>query len=538
MGRISRYDEIIIRIAPLYAPSEEALPPPTPVPSTELPENIFNRLINWMKSSNRSNRDRAQTYDAYLYTNLTIPGLDPEIDSLKDCEREISGLKLAGGGQIVVHWEQYQQYLSTFIKGERAAYKKFFGEKEEQQVKHLVNVRDQLFEISAGALQSLLNGNLDITDRPLRIWLHCTLPELTDLPWELLACELRKKEKARFSFVRGLPRRPIPKVSVTGKLRLAFIYEPEKAPDALIKAIHASKPELEVVEMTEPPREALNRAASEGFELVHLVTDAALSLGHNGLLYLRESTPDTTPAEPLNPMFRPFYRVALDHVDFFRHLIGNERLLQWNDKLINKLDIEPCSAEELSGIFRGSRVTLLSFSAPKTDDTQPGHFQGSLLPTVYSAFASLGTYSRLPNIIAPLGACDDKTLETFWRSFYSHLMKPPSSSRGFSLEESTAVALEAAPTALMALFLRQRLGREFTDRVAPRVGQGDEDVVRANARLQVERSLIEQLRAIDSNYMDVESKISETAVVQAASQEHTQLEEAISSLSQLEEEEL
>lgn len=537
MGRKSRYEEIIIRISPLYPRTAEAVPQTTPTAESSS-DNFFNRLFTWAKTPARDPNE-IQTYDGYVYTNLDIQGLITDKEALEDYEEQMFGLKLAGCGQIVVHWEQYQDYLRTFLKGERAAYRRFWGfaDKEDQQVKNLVNLSEQLFDVNNAALQSLLNGELEVTDRPLRIWLHCTQPELTDLPWELLSCRLRQKQKARFSFVRGLPPPPLPKVSVTNKLRLAFIYEPEKAPDALVKAIEASKSIIDVVEMTEPPRMALKRAVSEGFELIHLVTDAALSLGHDGLLYMRESTPDPEPTEPKSTMFNGFYRLALNNVDLFKHLVSDQRLVSWNDKLISKLDIETCSAEELSTYLRGSRVTLLSLSTPKTNDTQPGHFQGSLLPVVYSAFASVGSYPMLPNVIAPLGACDDETLETFWRSFYSHLVSPSPSTRGdhpsFSVEEATALGLLEAPTALMALFLRQRLGRDFTHQVT-RISESDEDVGRANVRLQVERSLLEQLRAIDLNYKDVDSKISDSDWVQAESVKHMQLEQEINSLSELE----
>ena len=102
MGRKSRYEEIIIRISPLYARLAEALPQTTPAPKAE-PDNFFDRLAAWAKRPARDPND-AQTYDVFVYTNLSLKGLD----TADDCQEEISGLKLAGCGQIVVHWEQYR----------------------------------------------------------------------------------------------------------------------------------------------------------------------------------------------------------------------------------------------------------------------------------------------------------------------------------------------------------------------------------------------------------------------------------------------
>jgi hypothetical protein len=546
--RKSRYDEIIILIVPQYARTGLEQVAETSAPATEESDNPVRRFFKWLgSSSGKESPHEAHTYDAFVYTNLTIPGLEASEVEPSECANEISGLSLVGCGQIIVHWEHYHKYLRTFTLGEKAAYQRFWGvaDVEKQQSMSVVKVRDQLFKIPTRALRDLFYGKLKVSDQPLRIWLQCNPPELADLPWEILSCQLRKKEKARFSFVRGLPPAPLPKVPVQGKLRLAFIHEPRRTPDALMKAMESLKTTLDVVEMTESTRDALKRAASDGFELVHLVTDGALSLGHDGLLYLRESADassgEPSDSAPLNPLTYRLYRLALNNVDFFKHLLSEQRLLDWNRKLIDKLDLETCSAEELSTVLRGSRVTLLSFSTPRTDDRDPARFDGTLLPTVYSAFASLGNSALLPNVVAPLGACDDKTLEKFWSSFYAQLMNPSPqgsrrSSRSFSLEEALAVGHDAAPTALMALFLRQRLGREFTTRVV-KIGETDEEPTRANAKLQVERSLIEQLRAIDSNYMDIESKISDTPLAQAETARQYKLEQEIDSLAQLEEEE-
>lgn len=543
--RKSRYQEIVIRIVPLYARLDEGVRAfPAAETSAKAPDNFLARIFKWLTSLRDGvDPSYARTYDAYVYTDLPIPGLDETVVSACGSEKQIGYSKLAGCGQLIVHWENYQRYLHSFISGERVAYKRFWRAANSGGLNtDVVKVRDQLFEIPNVGLKELFSGKLHLTERSLRVWLHCSPPELADLPWELLACELRQKEKTRFSFVRGLPSESVPKVPVTGKLRLAFIHDPKETPVALIRAIEGLRTTLDVVEMHEPPRQALKRAASEGFELVHLVTDGAVSLGHGGLLYLRESSAEASTDTSLGVVTRRFYRLALDYADVFRHLVKEQRLIEWNNKLIDKLDIETCSAEDLGSILRGSRVTLLSFSTPKTDDADPGRFDGSLLPTVYSAFASLGNSSLLPNVVAPLGACDDQTLEAFWSSFYSQLMKPTRpTERGvmpsFSLEEAMAVGLEAAPTALLALFLRQRLGREFTNSIFE-IGGEAEEPTRVNAKLQVERNLIEWLRAIDSNYMDIESKVSETPLVQAEAERQTRLEYEIDSFAELEEEEL
>lgn len=547
-GNKSRYEEIVLRIMPAAGrlsgeQQTEALAKPSGAAEST---NIISRLVKWMLDFlDRKDLVIAQSYDAWIYTNLEIPGLEASPAPASESAKEVSGLKLAGRGQVKVHWEHYKEYLRTFTRGEKAAYKRFWGAKDSQKqhASDAAAVRTLLFEMSSPALQALFVGELNITERPLRVWLHCNPPELADLPWELLTCALRKKAKTNFSFVRGLPpAQPLPRVPVEGRLRLAFIHDPRSTPNAIINAMQGLKSTLDVVEMTEHPREALKRAAKEGFELVHLVADAAVSLGNEGLLYLRQPPSESSERIPLHPFARRAYRLALNNPRFFKVLFSEKRLLEWNERLIDRLDIETCSAEELCAILRGSRVTLFSLSTPKTDDNDIGRFDGALLPAVYSAFASLGSFTMLPNIIAPLGACDESALEKFWSTLYSQLMNsspssPQQSRPSFSLEEAMAVALEESPTVLMALFLRQRLGREFTNRVV-RIGEDGEDPNRANAKLQVERRLLEQLRAIDSNYRDIESRVSDTPLIQAEIERQSKLGQEIDSLAQLEEGEL
>ena len=401
----------------------------------------------------------------------------------------------------------------------------------EQQDDATSALRSKLFELPSPVLRALFSGQWEEFDRPIRVWWNCTPPELAELPWELLACELHKRAKAKFSFVRGLPPdMPLPRVPVEGRLRLAFIHEPERTPDALKSAIEGLKPILDVVAMTEPPREALQQAAKEGFELIHLVTDGALSPGEEGLLYLRESLAADSKADELSPLRRHLSRFTLKYLSSYRHLYGDEWLLKLNDQLAKKLDIDTCSASELSAVLRGSRVTLLSLSTPKTYDTDAEFLHGILLPSVFRAFVSFASSPLpLPNIVAPLRACAEDVAAKFWSSFYSRL----ADSQSYSVEEATGFGLQDAPTALMALFLRQRLGREFTGH-SVKIGDAAEEPNQANAKLEVARSLIEQLRAIDLSYQDIESRIAETPLVKSEVKRQTNLEEQISSLTQLE----
>lgn len=529
--RQSRYEEVVVWITPLGGRGAvQALTPPVKAPDSD-PSNFWERIGMWFRTQVAESECH---YDAWVYTDIELPAPD----AAESCEPEnapaFTTFKFWRRGRITLDRRKYDDYLRSFIGGERAAYKKLwsFPFRSESPAAAIKAARDSIFSVRDQGLSDLLNGKFTLPERPVRFWWNCTPPELAELPWELLACELREKRQCQFSFVRGLPADPLHKTPVREKLRLAFIHDPERTPDALKAAMGGlDKSHIEVVEFTKPPREALKYVSEEGFELVHLVADGGVSFSGEGLLYFPKTDAASADVPPLGHATRRLYRLALDYSAKLRYIVSEKRLLKWNTSLSRRLDIESCSAGELYSILRGSRVTLLNLSTPKTDDDDIERFDGTLLPSVYRAYAAIGSSTlQLPNIIAPLGPCGGDLIGKFWRDFYKQLASPDC----YSIEDSTAAGAKGVPTVLMSLFLRQRLGREFTaraDRLAPAI----QDPNRVNARLEVARNLLEQLRAIDESYKDIGSDISDTPLVQGESARQAVIEQELCSLSELEE---
>lgn len=536
--RQSRYEEIVIWVTPSGAQTTAKHTSDTAVQVSEAQNNnnIWQRLGLWFQER-LSKPATSGSYDAWVYTNIELPFSESaHID--KTSAPAFDLFKLAMHGRIIVHREHYSDYLATFVRGEKAAYQKLWDSVFSASSKDVLiaEARDKIFKVVSTELHDLLCGTT-LSNRPIRIWWNCTPAELSELPWELLACELRKKKGALFSFVRGLPSDPLPKVPVKEpQLRLAFIHDPEKTPEALKTAIaDLGKSTLEVIELTKPSREALKYVAEQGIELIHLVTDGSVSLSGEGLLYFAKSSHDEGSKHPkLTPSMRRLYRLALNYSSQFRYIFKDKQLLEWNARLAGQLAIEPCPASELHAMLRGSRAALLSLSTPTTDEDISERLAGSLLPSVYRAYCAIGNSTlSLPNIVAPLGACEAEALTKFWQSFYKRLASPDC----YSVEEGVAAGLQDAPMMLMSLFLRQRLGREFTAHTSGRAATIEEPT-RVNANLQVARSLLEQLRAIDENYKDIGSQVAATADVHQESQRQTELEQEIASLTELEDAEV
>lgn len=531
--RKSRYEEIVIWITASGAQTAATHPRDTAVQAPE-PENIWQRLALWFQSRADESLS-AGSYDAWVYTDIDLPS-SANIDKTKAPTFDL--FKLAMHGQIIVHREHYKDYLTTFVRGEKAAYDKLWESVFAAPSKDalLAKVRDKIFQIGSTELHDLLCGAM-LPERPVRIWWNCTPAELSELPWELLACKLRKTKGSLFSFVRGLPSDPLPKVPLReSRLRLAFIHDPERTPEALKTAMEElGKSTLEVIKLTNPPQEALEFVAEEGIELIHLVTDGAVSLSGEGVLYFTQHAHDEDSQHPkLTPAMRHFYRLVLNNSSKFRYIFKDKQLLEWNMRLARRLEIESCPASKLHATLRGSRVALLSLSTLIADDDDSERLAGSLLPSVYRAFCALGNSPHaLPNIVAPLGAGDSEAITKFWESFYKRLASPDC----YSVEEALAAGLQASPTVLMSLFLRQRLGREFATH-DPAQATTIEEPTRVNANLQIARSLLEQLQAIDENYKDIDSQVAATPDVQEECQRQTQLVQEIASLSELEETEL
>jgi hypothetical protein len=538
--RQSRYEELVIWVtATQEAAANRKSNAAVQVRGAEDNQNIWQRLALWFQNRvSRIDSTECSSYDVWVYTNLELPGSNHLTPIEKTTAPTFDLFKLAIHGRIIVHGDHYKDYLATLARGEKAAYKKLWESVFTAQPKDtlIAEVRDKIFHVVSKELGDLLRGTT-LPDRPLRMWWNCTPTELAELPWELLACDLRKQKSTLFSFVRGLPSTPLPKIPVKdSRLRLAFIHDPERTPERLKTVItELGQSMLEVIELTKPPREALEYVVDEGIELVHLVTGGAVSLSGEGLLYFaKTSHEEHSKTVEVTPVRRLFYRLWLMYLPRLRYLVTDERLLAWNERLTRQLAIESCSPSELHSMLHGSRVAVVSLSTPETDDDDITSLDGALLPSVYRAYSAIGnSILQLPNLVAPLGACDSESLSKFWKSFYQRLASPDC----YSVEEALAAGLQDEPTVLMSLYLRQRLGRDFTANV-PESATAIEEPTRVCANLQVARSLLEQLRAIDENYKDIGSQIAVTAGVHQESQRQEKLEQEIASLTELEEAEL
>lgn len=505
----SRYAEVIVRIAPSRNQTSDELVVAVPLTTD--------------KAGTRS-------YDAIIYADIELPGLQTTNDFSPYEAKELRGFPLRGVEQVVVCWASYREYRASFTRGELAAHRKLWerltgGGADDTAT--LKNLRSKLFGQPSQGLKSLLSGEV-ATDRPLRIWWSSAIPDLVDLPWELLAYEGHRQAKGNFSFVRGVPSRtPIPRIPVTGSLKLAFIDAGVRTPDALYAALK-DLPGVAVTRMEEPPRRALQRAIREGFELVHMVADGSVSHSYECVLYLSSST--QLQQQRSSPLMRRILRLALGAAVRLRTILGNNLINRMNDYIYEELDIETCSSGELSVLFNGSRVAILSLTAPKTSDDDPNRLDGTLLPSIYRVFATLGNSPLpLPNIVAPLGPLTDEQLTQFWREFYTRLAEPSS----YSVEEALEYAQGGDLTAPIALFLRQRLGREFA-RPTPEKPAPTKEPTLINSELQAARELIEQLQAIDSKYEGLADKISDTDVIAREQTRQGHLERELSRWTQLE----
>lgn len=425
-------------------------------------------------------------YDALIYCESEMPGVG-SAPPLLSSDGELAGLPLRGAEKVGVRWRLYRRYLTSFINGEAHA----AGDNAEA-----------IFAEPPEALRKLLAEG--VAGHPTRVWWGCDSSELDDLPWELLAPG-RQNTAGAVSFVRGLPTdESPPKVPVWGKLNLAFIHDPRHTPPSLIKALEelskGDQPPLKVVSMYEPPRKALARAVSEGFELIHLVTDGTVTSGREGVLHFSKTAFDpsliASTIGSVSPFARRFFRFVVGWSLALRRVLPDSIVYRLNDQLYKKLDIETFSPRELSTMLCGSRVAVVSFSAPATAGRAPDRFDGLLLPKVYSAFVSFGGAPLpLPNVVAPVGAMTDEQAKEFWKMFYARLSEPDC----YSTEEAAEAARAAAPHAPLALFLRQCAGRDFEPQTSARTAE-ERGPRRVYAELQAAEDFLRQIQSVDKKY--------------------------------------
>lgn len=457
------YDEIAVIIAPLAQRTQEVMK---------------------AEGAGETETSKTRSYDAFIYTNLKTETLTP-VDHTEAGQPEFIGrLPLAGRERVLVHWTRYQNYILSFFLGEKKA--RAFLRSLGRQKTAAEGVVSQLFEVKGPFLETLFEGK-QAGDRLTRFWWHSELPELVALPWELMAYGHFSDTNVPFSFLRGLPpQTSMPRVPVSGPLKLAFIHEPRITSKALLAALEDHPANIQITHMTEAPREALQTAAREGYELVHLVADGTVSLANDGTLYLRKAPKLRAEGSALK---HRFLRTLLPVFNAFG--AGSRGSLgQWvRNKLETELDIDKCSPSELSALLRGSRISILSLSSPKSTNTEPDRIDGYLLPQVYRAFCSLGSSTLpLPTIIAPVGATDDPEMTRFWRGFYAEL------GEHLDITKAMAGGLKGQPPLAMAMFQRHSDAQVFT-RISAEQQEHTVDPTQLDFALQFSQELVTQLKA-------------------------------------------
>jgi hypothetical protein len=463
-------------------------PPPV---ALDIPEVVV-RLVPARVSlegmrSQRSGEGAAKTYDALIYADQPLFGEEESPPVLPRGEPEfVVGLPLLAVGQVRIRWSHYREFLDAFQEGEKAAYL----------------MRERLLETLSGGLKALFRGELT-TDALLRIWWSVQSPELFDLPWELAAVGEANQRNSQLSFVRGTPGEWAPPVPLQGPMRLAVIGS--GAPPDLEGALAALPPTIQVEWLEGDPRLALQQAVRSDCELVHLIADGLYTQGTEGILNFGEPVMSAayTQAPPAQGAFQPSQR-------------------------------DQITAAELSSLVRGSRITLLGLSTRTPDlallteageaiTTEDGaSLLTGMVPQVYRAFAYLGhSHLPLPNIVAQLGPMQGYPLGAFWHAFYRDL------GDSLSVEAAMMAGRKAGPAMPLALFLRDRLRRQFRHLATSRATANPQIVAHSNgiaSEFQIAREVLEQLRAVDAKYAESSNNITSSTSYNEASARLDQIE--------------
>ncbi|WP_437984356.1 hypothetical protein [Sorangium sp. So ce117] len=266
-AQISRYPEILVRIAPLC-----------------LAEPVTPRTTG---------RRVCRRYHAWIYTKLDISSLllgDPGAVEPGGAPPppEMEGLPLIGHEEICVTWLSYAEYLSIFYGGEEA----------------LLELRRRLVGSISRGLGAILRLR-PRAPRRLRIWWSTESPELEELPWEILFLGVHRPPC--LSIVRGIPGRVVPPLSLREgqPLRVAVVDPTGGAPASLSEALEGLGSSIEVAWIEEDDaRNALSAAIQAGFEVIHVVADGMVPLGLEGLLEFSGDEDDTLSPLELTSMLR------------------------------------------------------------------------------------------------------------------------------------------------------------------------------------------------------------------------------------------
>jgi hypothetical protein len=365
------------------------------------------------EAESRGRRRSASQSGRTAYTVLVYSTLSFELprelpyDLARATEKSLAGLPLAGVARLEVGWSRYEDYLAAFLQGEKAP----------------DAMRKQLGHTLAPALTAAVRL---LGDRAARLWFYTECVELDELPWELLLGDPGGEWEERVCVVRGLPtqtRRAT--VPLSGKPRLGIIGAPPFVHPSLWKRLHELQ-NIEVIALHGDPRECLQQAVANGFELLHVVADGFVTQAYEGTLY-------------------------------FHGLPENMR--------------RELAGAELASHLLSSRIAVLGLSVPdERAVNNPDVIQvaGREVPSAYRAYVRMAASEKsLPTVVAPLGPFDEPMaqeaprLADFWGTFYEEI--------GASCSVQTAVAhgRSAVRGAAVALHLRHEGVRVFRRATAP-----------------------------------------------------------------------
>lgn len=441
--------EVIVRVEPARRLSHQKIP--TPDAGEELPFS----------------NEGTESYDLFIYGTSNAGSHLQKIqrpEGISGQPEELVGLPIFGLETVVFHSDSYREYLFKALLTPHKAIDSMLS-------------RDSLFGPLSPGLRQLFR-----TDGPdqasLRIWWDTPTIGLMDIPWEIL---VYPTESGNISFVRGLPpEQKIPKTLVGEKLRLALIHDPKDTDCELSQTLKEISG-LQVVEMTDTPRESLRNAIRDGFEMIHLVSDGSVSLAFEGLLHLSKSRLVDVSADIENFLLRVLLRQVVRLYDWIERYLPDDFAYILGKLFYKRTNAETLTAAELSFLQRGSRLTVLGLSAPST--SSEGRF-GNVMS--YRAFAYVGGAKLpLPSIVAPIEMIHKPQECMFWKSFYEQLCLTK------SVEQAMLAGMSTGKSLPMALFLRQQSAQTFEEREA----QKNLNLALLSAELQQSLKTLELLRA-------------------------------------------
>jgi hypothetical protein len=354
-----------------------------------VPTTPMERERSRLTTSSGDDELRRTAYTALVYSQLPVP-VTSFADPPTGQPAVWSGDPLLGGETFVVNWSHYSDYAAAYFEGEKDA----------------SMMQERLFEALPRNLSAILSGEFG-GSRPTRTWFHSDAPEVSQLPWELVAYANRHRLQAGGSFVRGIPpETATPLVPVVGRLRIGIVDPGGRIAPTFGQVLAGFGADLEVVPLSGGVRAALRQAVEQGIELLHAVAAASVTTSYDGVLEFPGS------------------------------------------------DEPPIASSEIASLLRGSRVRLVGLTPPAGDPSAAS--QGPYLaPSAYRAFTYFATSPYpLPSFVVPVGPMDDRQVLGFWSVFYRAL------AASFEIETAMTDALRQGIVPV-GLFLRQLQAATF-----------------------------------------------------------------------------